>query len=120
MDIANIWQLGIKERRGFLREPIMLILIIFSFTVTVHMSTTGAGEGMQRANIAIVDEDQSPLSTRIIEAFQMPYFMPPEMITAAEMDRRMDEGLDTFALNIPPDFQRDLLAGKRPEIQLNR
>ncbi|MGE4327760.1 MAG: ABC transporter permease, partial [Pseudodonghicola sp.] len=30
-----------------------------------------------------------------------------------------DEGLDTFALDIPPGFQRDLLAGKQPEIQLN-
>ena len=26
------------------------------------------------------------------------------------MDRRMDAGLDTFALDIPPNFQRDLLA----------
>jgi ABC-2 type transport system permease protein len=31
----------------------------------------------------------------------------------------MDAGLDTFALDIPPEFQRDLLAGRRPVIQLN-
>jgi ABC-2 type transport system permease protein len=31
----------------------------------------------------------------------------------------MDAGLDTFALNIPPDFQRDVLAGRTPTIQLN-
>jgi ABC-2 type transport system permease protein len=35
------------------------------------------------------------------------------------MDARMDAGLDTFSLNIPPNFQRDLLAGRRPELQLN-
>ncbi len=35
------------------------------------------------------------------------------------MDRRMDAGLDTFALDIPPNFQRDLLAGRQPTIQLN-
>jgi ABC-2 type transport system permease protein len=35
------------------------------------------------------------------------------------MDARMDAGLDTFALDIPPNFQRDLLAGKTPTIQLN-
>ncbi|HQZ64782.1 MAG TPA: ABC transporter permease, partial [Planctomycetaceae bacterium] len=28
-------------------------------------------------------------------------------------------GLDTFALNIPPDFQRNVLAGRSPAIQLN-
>lgn len=119
MDLANVLHLGIKELRGLLRDPIMLVLIVFSFTFSVHMSASGASEGMTKANIAIVDEDQSPLSTRIIEAFQMPYFMPPAMITADEMDRRMDIGLDTFALNIPPNFQRDLLAGKWPEVQLN-
>lgn len=119
MDLRNVWQLGVKELRGLLRDPIMLVLIMFSFTVSVHMSASGAVDGLNRANISVVDEDQSPLSARIIEAFQPPYFMPPEMITAAEMDRRMDRGLDTFALDIPPDFQRDLLAGKRPELQLN-
>ena len=31
----------------------------------------------------------------------------------------MDAGLDTFALDIPPNFQRDVLAGRAPAIQLN-
>ena len=31
----------------------------------------------------------------------------------------MDAGRYTFALDIPPDFQRDVLAGHRPRIQLN-
>ncbi len=31
----------------------------------------------------------------------------------------MDAGLDTFALDIPPDFQRRLMAGQQPAIQLN-
>jgi ABC-2 type transport system permease protein len=35
------------------------------------------------------------------------------------MDARLDAGLDTFALDIPPDFQRDVLAGRHPTIQLN-
>ena len=45
--------------------------------------------------------------------------MPPALITQAEMDARMDAGQDTFALNIPPDFQRDVLARRSPSIQLN-
>ena len=76
-------------------------------------------ETLNRAPIAIVDEDHSPLSTRIVGAFYPPFFMPPELITQAEMDARMDAGLDTFALDIPPGFQRDVLAGRNPTIQLN-
>src|SRR5690606_39023076 len=61
----------------------------------------------------------SLLSSRITSSFYRPYFVPPNLITAAEVDRRMDAGLDTFALDIPPDFERDVLAGKSPEIQLS-
>ncbi len=116
---SNIVQLGIKELRGLLHDPVMLVLIVFSFTVSVYTNATSAPETLNRAAIAIVDEDQSPLSGRIASAFYPPYFMPPQMIDIAEMDRRMDNGLDTFALDIPTNFQRDLLAGKSPVIQLN-
>ena len=37
--------------------------------------------------------------------------MLPEMFTPAQMDARMDAGVTTFALDIPPNFQRDMLAG---------
>ena len=34
-------------------------------------------------------------------------------------DPGMDEGRYTFVLDIPPNFQRDVLAGRQPAIQLN-
>ena len=67
----------------------------------------------------MVDEDQSQVSQRILNAFQLPYFLPPEPIDLWQMDSGMDAGLYTFTLNIPPDFQADLLAGRSPTIQLN-
>jgi ABC-2 type transport system permease protein len=41
------------------------------------------------------------------------------MISINEMDRGMDAGRFTFALDIPPDFQRDVLAGRSASVQLN-
>jgi ABC-2 type transport system permease protein len=35
------------------------------------------------------------------------------------MDAGMDQGRYTFTLDIPPGFQRDVLAGRHPRIQLN-
>lgn len=116
---SNILHLGIKELRSLARDPIMLILIAWAFTVSIYTAATAMPETLNRAPIAIVDEDRSPLSERIAGAFLPPYFISPALITQAEMDRRMDVGLDTFALDIPPGFQRDLLAGRRPAIQLN-
>jgi ABC-2 type transport system permease protein len=117
--IDNIRQLGIKELRSLARDPIMLVLILFAFTVAIYSGATAMPETLHKAPIAIVDEDRSPLSARIVDAFYPPFFILPVMITQAEMDSRMDAGLDTFALNIPPQFQCDLLAGRQPTIQLN-
>jgi ABC-2 type transport system permease protein len=119
MSLGNIVHLGVKELRSLGRDPIMLVLIVWAFTVAIYSAATAMPETLNRAPIAIVDEDRSPLSERIIAAFYPPYFMPPAIITQGEMDTRMDAGLDTFAVDIPPEFQSDLLAGKRPTIQLN-
>jgi len=119
MRASNILHLGIKELRSLARDPTMLVLIAFAFSFAVYASSTALPETLNKAPISIVDQDRSPLSTRIALAFYPPYFVPPVMITQAEMDARMDAGLDTFALDIPPEFQRDLLAGRTPVIQLN-
>jgi ABC-2 type transport system permease protein len=119
MHADNILHLGVKELRSLIRDPMLLVLIVYSFTFAIYSAATAMPETLSKAPIAIVDEDHSPLSARIAAAFYPPYFTPPAMITTAEMDARMDAGIDTFALDIPPDFQRDLLAGRTPTIQLN-
>ncbi|MDQ6435593.1 ABC transporter permease [Mesorhizobium sp. LHD-90] len=119
MRVANVYNLGVKELRGLGRDYMLLILIVYAFTLAIYTAATAQPETLNRAAIAIVDEDQSPVSSRIITAFYPPYFTVPRIIDQSEMDARMDAGLDTFALNIPPNFQRDLLAGRSPTIQLN-
>lgn len=119
MNLRNVWRLGIKELRGLLRDPLMMVLIVYSFTLDVYTTSKAMPESLNHAAIAIVDEDRSALSGRIESAFYQPFFVPPVPISIAEMDQRMDAGLDTFALSIPPGFERDVLAGKVPQIQLN-
>lgn len=119
MRAKHVLQLGVKELRGLVREPLLLVLVVYAFTLDVYTHATAMPEVLNRAAIAIVDEDASPLSRRVADAFLAPYFVPPSQIDLAQMDARMDAGIDTFSLVIPPDFQRDLLAGDRPEAQLN-
>ena len=117
--VRHIFHLGIKELRSLMRDPIMLVLIVYAFTLSIYTAATAMPETLHKAPIAIVDEDRSALSNHIIDDFYPPYFLPPALITTAEMDARMDAGLDTFALHIPSGFQRDLLAGHSPVLQLN-
>ena len=117
--LANTWRLGIKELWSLWRDPAMLVFIAYVFTVGVYSAATAMPETLHHAPIAIVDEDRSPLSQRIASALYPPHFMPPQMIDWPEMDRGMDEGRYTFVMVVPHQFQRDLLAGRSPQIQLN-
>ena len=117
--LANIYRLGVKELWSLARDPMMLILILVSFTLMIYTAATAVPETLHNAPIAVVDEDVSPLSARITSAFYPPHFTPPEVTTSAEADAGMDAGRYTFSVNIPPNFQRDVLAGRPAEIQLN-
>ena len=61
---GNIGHLGVKELRSLLRDPIMLSLIVYAFSLAIYAAATAVPETLNRAPIAIVDEDGSPLSPR--------------------------------------------------------
>jgi ABC-2 type transport system permease protein len=116
---SAIYRLGVKELWSLWRDPIMLVLILFTFTGVIYTSAKAMPETLHMASIAVVDEDHSPLSRRIIDAFYPPLFSPPVMISSTQVDPGMDAGRHTFVLQIPQGFQRDVLARRPAEIQLN-
>jgi len=116
---ANVFRLGVKELWSLLREPLMLVLILYTFTLSIYIAATAMPDTLHNAPIAVVDEDASPLSARIAASFYPPHFKLPAMISLAEEDPGLDHGRFSFVLDIPPGFQRDVLAGRSPAVQLN-
>ncbi len=117
--LANVFNLGVKELRSLWRDRLLLLFVIWAFSGALYTAAKGAPDRLHRAPMAVVDEDQSTLSQRIVNAFYPPTFMKPSPIGLPDMDPGMDAGRYTFVMDIPPDFQRDVLAGKSPSIQLN-
>lgn len=117
--IQNIFNLGVKELRSLGRDKAMLALIVFAFTVSIYSSATVTPGSLHNAPIAIADQDKSQLSNRIINSFYEPYFLPPADIVPSQIDGLLDRGAYTFAIDIPPNFQRDILAGRHPQLQVN-
>ena len=103
---SNIFRLGIKELWSLWRDPAMLFLIVYTTTLAVYSAGMAQPETLYHVPIAIVDEDDSALSQRIIGAFYPPSFTPPVRIGQAEVDPGLDAGRYTLVLVIPPDFQR--------------
>jgi ABC-2 type transport system permease protein len=115
----NIYRLMIKELRGIRSDPIMLALVAYSFTVAIYAVATDASTEATNLSVGIVDEDHSDLSRRIADGLTPPTFQPAVQIAATEIDPSMDSQRFVFVIEIPPKFQSDILAGRRPSVQIN-
>ena len=88
--VENIYRLGVKELWSLIRDPMLLVLIAFTFTVSIYTAATAVPETLHKASIAIVDEDDSPLSVRIGAAFYPPHFLHTSTISLSQVDAGMD------------------------------
>ena len=117
--VRNIFWLGTKELRSFAHDWVLLILVIYSFSFAVLAQGQSSSQELHNASVGYVDEDQSVLSRGIIQAFLPPYFKGPEPVALGDVDHLMNTGRYTFIIDIPPHFERDVLAGRAPGIQVN-
>jgi ABC-2 type transport system permease protein len=117
--LANIFWLGTKELRSFSRDAVLFGFVVYSFTLAVYTQAQNTAAELTNAPVAIVDEDHSALSRAIAAALLPPRFKPPTEIAAGDLDHLMDVAAYTFILDVPPHFERDVEAGRRPAIQVN-
>ncbi|HTV32347.1 MAG TPA: ABC transporter permease [Methylocella sp.] len=118
--LMNIFWLGTKELRSFIHDYVLVGLVIWAFSLAIYTMAQSRSQELNNAAIAIVDEDNSLLSHRIIEGFILPpYFQRPQIVAFREISPLMDKGRYTFILDIPLDFEQDVLAGRQPAIQVN-
>ncbi len=117
--LAHIYRLGLKELTSLRHDSVLLLFLLYAFSVAIYMPAAGSVIGVHNASVAFVDEDHSSLSRRLAEALQQPQFQPPALISYADMDPALDSGRYTFVINVPANFQADLLAGRQPALQVN-
>ena len=70
--IASIWHLGVKELRSLWRDKVLLVFVAVAFSLMVYAAGSAGSLELNNAPIAVVDQDQTVLSGRLINAFQPP------------------------------------------------
>ena len=118
MQLANVYRLGLKEMISLRHDPVLVLLILYAFTFSIVAPARGVKLELENASVAVVDEDRSQLSRRIVDSLRPPYFQPPERIELGEVDAALDAGRYTFAIDIPPRLQADLSEGRQPAVQV--
>ena len=119
MQLANVYRLGLKELTSLRYDPVLVVLIVYCFTFSIISASRGVKMELENASVAVVDEDRSQLSARMIDALRPPQFQAPARIGLGEVDAAMDAGTYTFVIDIPSRFQADAAEGRRPAVQVN-
>ncbi len=117
--LGNIFWLGTKELRSFFHDAVLLGLVAYTFSFAIYMQAQSNAQELRNASVAVVDQDNSELSRRMIAAFLPPYFKKPVPVSENEVDHLLDTAVYTFVIVIPPNFEADALGGRSPEVQVN-
>lgn len=117
--VINIVRLVVKELRSIRADPTMLVLVAYAFSISVNTVATGAVTEATNLSVGVVDEDGSELSRQIAAGLAPPTFQPAKHITAKDIDSKMDKGELLLVIEIPPNFQANVIAQRKTEVQIN-
>lgn len=117
--LDNILRLGVKELYSLRNDPVMVFLILYTFTIAIYTVANGVKTEVRNASIGVVDEDRSSLSRELAASLQQPYFKRPDALAPSAVDSALDSGRQTFVIDIPPKFEADILAGRTPTLQIS-
>lgn len=109
-----------KEFLHVLRDRRTLAMIVMMPMIQLAIYGYAVNTDVKHLATALHDEDRTPMSRRLVEAFQQSAYFDVRWRTAdpEEMRRRLDRGDAKAGLTIPPGFARDLLAGRGAKLQL--
>jgi len=107
-----------RELREILRDPVRLLISLLGSVILLAILGYGITFDVENLRFAVLDRDQSPESRDYIRNFSgSRYFRElPPLADTRDMDRRMATGDLSVAMEIPPDFGRDVRRGRKTTI----
>ncbi|MCM0753892.1 ribosome-associated ATPase/putative transporter RbbA [Desulfovibrio aminophilus] len=107
-----------RELREILRDPVRLAVSLLGSVILLCIMGYGLTFDVENLAFAVLDRDQSPESRDYIQNLSgSRYFVEQASLAGTdELDRRMAGGRLSVALEIPPDYGRDLRRGRDVEI----
>jgi ABC-2 type transport system permease protein len=110
-----------KEFLQFKRDRMLLILILWTYTIEVILCTVALSFNVKDLRIAIYDTERSQMSQRLIERFTASeYFSKAVYVSGAdEINSLMDAGRVDMGVIIPDDFSERIEEGRQAHVQFN-
>ncbi|WP_213773715.1 ribosome-associated ATPase/putative transporter RbbA [Bradyrhizobium sp. dw_78] len=106
------------EMLQILRDPVRLAISFFGTALLMLIFGYGITFDVEHLTFAVLDRDQTPESRNYIEEFADTRYFDQRAPLAdyAALDRGLKSGKLSFAVEIPPDFGRDVKRGTATEV----
>src|SRR5262249_15069773 len=101
----------VRVRLGFAVFLPIILVLLFSYGISFDIENLA---------YAALDHDRSPESREYLDEFaHSRYFSThPPIATYAELERRLQSGEIKLAIEIPPEFGKDLSKRRQPEVSV--
>ena len=115
--LRRLWSYAHREAMELQRDPIRLAFALLGPILLMITFGYGISFDVENLSYAVLDRDHSPESRAYLEQFASSrYFREqPPMTHYGEMEYR-HAGTLHIAIEIPPDFGRDLKRRRQPEV----
>jgi len=116
--LGKLWAFARREALELIRDPIRIAFALLGPLILATTMAFGISFDIENVPYAVLDGDQSAESRTFLEAFSSSRYFEtrPPIASLGEIDRRLEAGEIRVAIMIPPDFGRELLRGRTPEV----
>jgi len=116
--LARIWAFARREATELARDRMRLGYALLGPLMLLLISAYAVSFDVEHVRFTVLDEDHTRESREFLDYLAAPrYFRPvaPSQ-SRAEADAKLRNGEAQFIVDIPPDFGRDLIAARSPQI----
>ncbi len=120
LSLLRIRRMVVKELRQLLRDPITQRMIFGAPIIQLLLFGYAVNTDVRNVKTFVVDQDHTQVSRALVDAFTASgYFrVVGASDRSADLGRALDHGDAVAGLEIPPEFARDVEAGRSPAVQL--
>jgi len=119
-DLGRLWAYTRREAMELIRDHIRLVFATLVAPIVMIVIAYGVSLDVENVRFAAFDQDPTKESRDVIDAFSSNprWFVeiPPPISSSDELEHRFRSSDITVAVEIPPRYGRDLMAGRSPEI----
>lgn len=116
--LSRLWAFAFRESTELIRDPIRLSFALLGPLILMVVLGYGISFDVENLPYAVLDRDKTPASRKYLENYSGSRYFDehPAIKDYTELENRLKSGELKVAIEIPPEFGKDLKRGRRPEI----